>query len=136
MTKQTITWVPHGNSPRTIVKPANVDEVTEFEFTVPANAAGEKRVFKGGAYAPGLDAFRRWELLDPTGVHVLAQRDSQSPSFSMVVGAGSHGFGWSIIGLDPGATYTLRASPTYHNGQSSVAMPADFYVDFNNANWK
>jgi len=136
MAKQVITWVSQGNSQRVVADPSSVFEVTDFEFTVPANATGEKCAFMGGAYGSGLDAFRRWELLDGTGGNVLAQRSSQSPSFRCVVGEGSRGFGWEVIGLQAGASYILRASPIVKRGESSVAMPATFYVDRNNANWR
>ena len=131
-----IEWVSSGNSPRLTVNPSSTTEVSNIYFDVPSDAKGQKCAFMGGAYAPGLDAFRRWELLDATGSNVLAQRDSQSPSFRCIVGEGSRGFGWEIIGLSAGASYILRASPIIRRGQSSVSMPATFYVDRNNANWR
>lgn len=131
-----IQWVPHSNSPRIIVVPKSGTEVTELSFVCP-NTPGAKRVFVSSAYGPGQNMFRKWTLSGPNGV--IASKVSTAVNFSLIVGPGSHGFGWTVFGLVPGETYRLSGYVAQPNGDpvTDVSPPLDFFVDFlNNDNGK
>lgn len=128
---QPIAWI-NGSNSRQFYAPTTADEVMEIPMTTPVEK-GNKHAMTGGNSPPGKPTHRLWELVDPNGA-VLGSIRSQSPSFIMLVGTGSKGFGWQIFGLQPATVYTLRVTTIDGNGKKiPTELPADFYIDLNNA---